>query len=256
MDEGRVRTDMGFFANLFKGSQSSQPEEKKEDKEYIEFLLKELDTLKKETNTSLDRERQTNFDLQSQIEKEKVEKEELQKIISDFQEKEKGQTEENEKKLAELQEQLKNYEGSYSDFSRFMTMAKKEAEQTVAKAKQEAEMAMAKAEMDAEKITTAAKAEALLHQKNVEKELKEQAKANEQKYTIAKYKLMEYLNALNNTQSKLIETYNELGALVQKMPIRIDDLFSDEPLGLLPEEKDKDYKGWTVKDVDESDRKP
>ena len=155
-----------------------------------------------------------------------------------------------------MQEQLKNYEGSYSDFSRFMTMAKKEAEQTVAKAKQEAEMAMAKAEMDAEKITTAAKAEALLHQKNVEKELKEQAKANEQKYTIAKYKLMEYLNALNNTQSKLIETYNELGALVQKMPIRIDDLFSDEPLALLPEEKDKDYKDWTVKDVDESDRKP
>lgn len=216
---------MGFFSNLFKGS---QPEEKHEDKEYAEFLLKELENLKKETNRTLEEEHKKVSELQAKFEKEQEEKEALKKKISD-------------------------YEGSYSDFSKIISAAKLEAGDTVEKARQEAKTALLTARQDAERITTAAKAEAALLKQNTEKQLKEKAKADEQRYTIAKYKLMEYLNSINKTQSKLVETYNELGELIQKMPLRIDDLLSDEPMGLLPESKEDDRK-WTAEVVDEADK--
>lgn len=68
---------------------------------------------------------------------------------------------------------------------------------------------------------------------------------------LAKYKLMNYLKALNDTQNKLVTTYNELGELVDKLPLRIGDIFSEEPFDLLENESST----WqeTTKDVTSMD---
>ena len=69
--------------------------------------------------------------------------------------------------------------------------------------------------------------------KKTEEELQARKEIEERNYMAAKYKLKEYLDSLNATQSRLISTYNELGKLVNQMPIRLEDVFSEEPMELL-----------------------
>ena len=86
-----------------------------------------------------------------------------------------------------------------------------------------------------------AQVDARIYRKKVEKELKAQEEENGKKFMLAKYRLMEYLEALNRSQSQLIKTYNELGEIVKKMPVQIEDALETQkgdPLEKTPEDNE------------------
>ena len=58
-------------------------------------------------------------------------------------------------------------------------------------------------------------------------------------------KLTEYLESLNRTQNRLIQVYEEFGRVVGQLPLRIGDVFSEEPFELLenPQKKEKGTSG-------------
>ena len=108
-------------------------------------------------------------------------------------------------------------------------------------AKEEAETIRSAANEKAEDIENAAHLEAEKYKRETEAILQKKKETDRRNFEQARLNLANYLDGLNRSQSKLIETYNELGALVKKMPIRIDDIFSDQPFQLLSEErKDED----------------
>ena len=154
---------------------------------------------------------------------------------------------------AETEEKLKRYENDYSSFMDLMVNMKTQARQIVTDAQADAEeiLLMAKkdadnitssARSDAEKITDQAKLSALDYRQNVEKELKKKQDEESLKFQLARFKIAGYLDSLNRSQNKLIEVYEEFGSLVGQLPLRLGDVFSEEPFELLdsPETKGTD----------------
>lgn len=145
---------------------------------------------------------------------------------------------------------MKNREFDYDAAMRVISIAEQEAKKVSLDARAGAEKVLSDAKSEAEKIAEIAKTEAQqmkfdaqkeadLLLSEADREIKEKRTENERLYMAAKYKLVEYLNSINRSQGKLIETYNELGELIKKMPLRIDDVFSDEPLDLLSDDIEK-----------------
>ena len=141
-----------------------------------------------------------------------------------------------DKELREVKEQLNEYQNKYSYdvFADMLSSAKKDADQLINSARENAEQLTIAAQKNAEqilnearenadKITMDAQVDARIYRQKVEKELKAQEEENGKKFMLAKYRLMEYLEALNRSQSQLIKTYNELGEIVKKMPVQIED---------------------------------
>ena len=124
----------------------------------------------------------------------------------------------------ENEEKLKRYENDYSSFMDLMVNMKSQARQIVTDAQSEAE-----------KITDKAKLEALDYRQNVEKELKKKKEDESLKFQLARFRISEYLESLNRSQNKLISVYEEFGRLVGQLPLRLGDVFSDEPFELLEE---------------------
>lgn len=145
---------------------------------------------------------------------------------------------------AEKEEKLKRYENDYSSFMDLMVNMKSQARQIVTDAQSDAEeiLLMAKkdadeitssAQSEAEKITDRAKLEALDYRQNVEKELKKRKEDESLKFQLARFRISEYLESLNRSQNRLISVYEEFGRLVGQLPLRLGDVFSDEPFELL-----------------------
>ena len=57
---------MGFFSNLFKGSQTEKAEN---NQEYVEYLLKQLEKAKEEKEEALKKEKDLVSELQGKLEK-------------------------------------------------------------------------------------------------------------------------------------------------------------------------------------------
>ena len=169
-----------------------------------------------------------------QLEDERREKGALLKRIAELEEKVNERNDEKEKEIQEMREQLDKYKSSYDVLANVVSAAKKDADKLVNDAKENAQQLTSQAKKDADKLLYDAQADAQMHRDKVEKELKEKREADGKRYMLAKYKLMEYLNSLNRSQSQLIKTYNELGEIVKKMPIRVEDVFSDDPMEFLP----------------------
>ena len=144
----------------------------------------------------------------------------------------------------ENEEKLKRYENDYSSFMDLMvnmksqarqivTDAQSDAEEILLMAKKDADVITSSAQSEAEKITDKAKLEALDYRQNVEKELKKKKEDESLKFQLARFRISEYLESLNRSQNKLISVYEEFGRLVGQLPLRLGDVFSDEPFELL-----------------------
>ena len=221
----------GFFTSLFGGN-------KKESNEYADFLIKELESLKSESEKTIQENKSKIEELQKEMSNDKDKIEQLQKQLKEYKDKNENLLK-NDGDVEALTRRLREYEDSYETFSSLVQNAKKEAEQTILKARQEAEQRIANANLEAEEIKSRAKAKAETFQKEAEAQLDKKMEEQGKEYMLAKYKLMEYLNALNKTQSKLIDTYNEFGELVHKLPLRIEDIFSEKPFELLSKKADR-----------------
>ena len=157
--------------------------------------------------------------------REQEEKNQLLKQLSEMKAQLESSQTDKDKELQEVKEQLNEYQNKYSYdvFADMLSSAKKDAEQLTIAAQKNAEQILNEARENADKITMDAQVDARIYRQKVEKELKAQEEENGKKFMVAKYRLMEYLEALNRSQSQLIKTYNELGEIVKKMPVQIED---------------------------------
>ena len=72
----------------------------------------------------------------------------------------------------------------------------------------------------------------------MEAELEKRRREEAQKFEIARSNVAGYLESLNRSQNKLLEVYEEFGHVVEQLPLRIGDVFSEEPFELLEKSKE------------------
>ena len=94
---------------------------------------------------------------------------------------------------------------------------------------QELELQMENRFYDLEGRVYMAKNEAESYRESVETELEEKRQEEARKFELARFKVAGYLESLNRSQNKLLEVYEEFGRVVERLPLRIGDVFSDEP---------------------------
>ena len=240
---------MGKFRNVFFGGY-----QKAEVDEYVESLLSELERAKSgEGKEGAQKEKELE-EAKENLQREQEEKNQLLKQLSEMKAQlESSQTDKN-KELREVKEQLNEYQNKYSydvfadmlssakkDADQLINSARENAEQLTSTAKENAEQILNEARENADKITMDAQVDARIYRQKVEKELKAQEEENGKKFMLAKYRLMEYLEALNRSQRKLIKTYNELGEIVKKMPVQMEDALETQkgdPLEKTPEDNE------------------
>ena len=240
---------MGKFRNVFFGGY-----QKAEVDEYVESLLSELERAKSgEGKEGAQKEKELE-EAKANLQREQEEKNQLLKQLSQMKAKlESSQTDKN-KELREVKEQLNEYQNKYSydvfadmlssakkDADQLINSARENAEQLTSTAKENAEQILNEARENADRITMDAQVDARIYRQKVEKELKAQEEENGKKFMVAKYRLMEYLEALNRSQSQLIKTYNELGEIVKKMPVQMEDALETQkgdPLEKTPEDNE------------------
>lgn len=159
------------------------------------------------------------------------------------------------RQLQEEKEKLKKYEKDYSDFMDLMVNMKAQARQIVVDAQSDAEeiLHMAKkdadgitaaARTDAEKIAEQAKNDAETSMQKAEADIEKMREEEAEKFKMARYKISGYLDSLNRSQNKLIEVYEEFGNIVDQLPLRIGDVFSEEAFELLDDPKRDENDGW------------
>ena len=240
---------MGKFRNVFFGGY-----QKAEVDEYVESLLSELERAKSgEGKEGAQKEKELE-EAKANLQREQEEKNQLLKQLSEMKAKlESSQTDKN-KELREVKEQLNESQNKYSydvfadmlssakkDADQLINSARENAEQLTSTAKENAEQILNEARENADRITMDAQVDARIYRQKVEKELKAQEEENGKKFMVAKYRLMEYLEALNRSQSQLIKTYNELGEIVKKMPVQMEDALETQkgdPLEKTPEDNE------------------
>ena len=240
---------MGKFRNVFFGGY-----QKAEVDEYVESLLSELERAKSgEGKEGAQKEKELE-EAKANLQREQEEKNQLLKQLSEMKAQLKSSQTDKDKELQEVKEQLNEYQNKYSydvfadmlssakkDADQLINSARENAEQLTSTAKENAEQILNEARENADKITMDAQVDARIYRQKVEKELKAQEEENGKKFMLAKYRLMEYLEALNRSQSQLIKTYNELGEIVKKMPVQIEDALETQkgdPLEKTPEDNE------------------
>lgn len=167
---------------------------------------------------------------------------------------------ETSEQLKELQSQVNEYEAGYRDVMKHISKARQEADILVGNAQEQAKQLKEDAQNEAERLKTdalekanqtkqkakeeaerlsadtreralrsAAEAEEEIKQYRfrIERELQEKARENDEKIMIARYRFSEYVNTFNNIKRTLTESYNEIGRLLEAMPVRIEDLLVD-----------------------------
>ncbi len=240
---------MGKFRNVFFGGY-----QKAEVDEYVESLLYELERAKSgEGKEGAQKEKELE-EAKANLQREQEEKKQLLKQLSEMKAKLESSQTDKDKELREVKEQLNEYQNKYSydvfadmlssakkDADQLINSARENAEQLTSTAKENAEQILNEARENADRITMDAQVDARIYRQKVEKELKAQEEENGKKFMVAKYRLMEYLEALNRSQSQLIKTYNELGEIVKKMPVQIEDALETQkgdPLEKTPEDNE------------------
>ena len=240
---------MGKFRNVFFGGY-----QKAEVDEYVESLLSELERAKSgEGQEGAQKEKELE-EAKANLQREQEEKNQLLKQLSEMKAKLESSQTDKDKELREVKEQLNEYQNKYSydvfadmlssakkDADQLINSARENAEQLTSTAKENAEQILNEARENADRITMDAQVDARIYRQKVEKELKAQEEENGKKFMVAKYRLMEYLEALNRSQSQLIKTYNELGEIVKKIPVQIEDALETQkgdPLEKTPEDNE------------------
>lgn len=255
--------------------------QKSEVDRYIDALTEEAEKYEEEMNHELEKKQELIQDLQNEVkeleEREtswKQEKAILEEKVKACCEAETKQAEFDAERLRQMEEKLKEYEANYKtladvladarlEASRILSEARTEAEaltqeaqckaeRTTLEAQEDTERMIHTAKQDAEIIISTARNEAEEYREKTEEDMRRKREEDIGRFELARKNLADYLDSLNCSQSKLVETYNELGVLVERMPLRVADVFSDLPYQLLAEEKEKERK---VTEVENENRK-
>ena len=210
---------------------------KKEIDKYIEMLMSAMEQMAANYNYKSERLENEIQILETQLETEKKEKQELSNQLLKVGRANKNRDSGLECEIRSLQEQLGQYQCGYDIYSGVIFAAKEEAEQIVNTAKAEAERILKDAHKQAAAIKKEMIEEADRYKEEVKQDMKRMEKENEKKYMLAKYNMMEYLTSLNQSQRQLIETYNEIGRIAKEVPVNFEDIILDESFEELFERK-------------------
>ena len=258
----------GFFASLFGGNK------RKEETEYTDFLISEMEKLKAETQEKLDLNNTLMEGQKTELLKAKEEIEKLQKQLDQYKEENQKLASEN-KDVQELNSKVDKYEESYSAFLELVqntkadsektmsdaktkaewivTDAKSQAELIVNEAKTQAELSINVSKADAEKVLEDAKKDADTYRRDVEFRLDQKMAKYRAEYSNAKKEISSYIKSLTKVQDELIEVHERLGSVLKDMPLGLrDDIFKDEPVKRL---KDGQAEVLASKDDDEAKAK-
>ena len=126
-----------------------------------------------------------------------------------------------------------------ADAEQILRMAQKDADDLMTAAQADADGIMSAAQADAEKITKQAEAEADDYKENMKKEMGREREKEAMKLQTARIKVTEYLDSLNRSQNKLIEVYEEFGRIMERLPLRIGDMLTEEPFAFLDVPEDE-----------------
>lgn len=247
--------------------------QKNEVDQYIDALIVEVDNYKEEMNQELGKKQEIILSLQNEV-KELEEKKKswdqdkamLEEKVKVCCETKQEQDELDANRLQQMEEKLKEYEENYKtladvlaearlEASKILSVAKSEADILTQKAQDKAEKIILKAQEDmdrmiheakreAEDIICTAQNEVEEYRKKTEEDLGRKREEDIEHFELARKNLEEYLNSLNHSQSKLVEIYNELGILVKRMPLRVADIFSNQPYQLLQEKKEEEKESY------------
>ena len=96
----------------------------------------------------------------------------------------------------------------------------------LSEAKRQANELLAEAEEKSRNLLESAQEEVLAYQNQAEGLIKRKREAHEKDYERAQNQIKEYVDSINKAQSALVDAYNELGAVVSKLPIRMETVLS------------------------------
>ncbi len=202
-----------FRTAVFGGYQKTEVDE------YVNFLVKELEDVKAEANQTLqEQENKYGFD--------QDERKQLQAQIEELKENERAAEDRHRQEIEDFKSRLNQYEESYNEFSKMISSAKKEADTILSEAKRQADELLAEAEKKSRNLLESAQEEVLAYQNQAEGLIKRKREANEKDYERAQNQIKEYVDSINKAQSALVDAYNELGAVVSKLPIRMETVLS------------------------------
>lgn len=202
-----------FRTAVFGGYQKTEVDE------YVNFLVKELEDVKAEANQTLqEQENKYGFD--------QDERKQLQAKIEELKENERAAKDRHRREIEDFKSRLNQYEESYNEFSKMISSAKKEADTILSEAKRQANELLAEAEEKSRNLLESAQEEVLAYQNQAEGLIKRKREANEKDYERAQNQIKEYVDSINKAQSALVDAYNELGAVVSKLPIRMETVLS------------------------------
>ena len=202
-----------FRTAVFRGYQKTEVDE------YVNFLVKELEDVKAEANQTLqEQENKYGFD--------QDERKQLQAQIEELKENERAAEDRHRQEIEDFKSRLNQYEESYNEFSKMISSAKKEADTILSEAKRQANVLLAEAEEKSRNLLESAQEEVLAYQNQAEGLIKRKREANEKDYERAQNQIKEYVDSINKAQSALVDAYNELGAVVSKLPIRMETVLS------------------------------
>ncbi len=140
---------------------------------------------------------------------------------------------------SQLQEKMKDYDKKFAmlavvlanaevEKAQVVADAKANADKIVDEAKEKALQCQQEAEEKAMLCQREAEEKAALCQQEAEEKIKERWKEEEERHIIAKHRIKEYLKSLNKYQTQLVDTYNQLGRLVEGMPLRLENIIDGE----------------------------
>lgn len=189
---------------------------KKDESEYIEFLVGELENLKRENEETAGKKEDQIRKLKSELENQKMEIDKLQHQIGQ-EHKEKQGSFKNDQETEKLRDKLQEYEDSYDAFSSIIQKTKMECRKNIQDTKKEAEQIKLDAKTEATEILLTAR---------------EEAKKITDKYKmeyIAKWNnLQKSVNSLNGMYKDLERLYSKFGDFIQELSLVIEKVSDNE----------------------------
>lgn len=189
---------------------------KKDENEYIEFLVGELENLKRENEETVGKKDDQIEKLKSELEKQKIEIDKLQHQIGQ-EHKEKQGSFKNDQETEKLRAKLQEYEDSYDAFSLIIQKTKMECRKNIQDSKKEAEQITLDAKTEATEILLTAKEEA--------KKITDKYKME---YTAKWNNLQKCVNSLNGMYKDLERLYSKFGDFIQELSLVIEKVSDNE----------------------------
>ena len=234
-------------------------EEKMQNKQLISEQEKKISDISRQLSEVMDQLADGNkqlADKEQQLKQLMIREQELQR--------ENGRLMEISAQYTESEEKLKKYENDYADFMDLMvnmkaqsrqivTDAQADAEEILRMARKDADEIVTSAKKDAERTTDQARTEAQDYRQTIEKEMEKKQEEEALKFRLARAKISDYLDSMNRSQNKMIMVYEELGELVNQLPLRLNDVFSEKDFELLEDNEEKNPASSTPNDNEADD---